>query len=264
MIRFAFVLALLPSLAFAQHDSTRRADVIRFADGVIRTYTSPLRWKKNNWLEFATVAGGTVALSLIDQPVNSFWKRQDNLTLDHVNTVGYHYGKPYAGFIFSGGFYAAGMLLKNEWARETGLALSSALLTVGLLEMGLKPLIGRARPGFERGNYHFQPMNDRIVLHSFPSGHSSIAFTISFVMAKQSEALGAKLFFYSLGGATAICRLYSNAHWISDVAFGGVLAWYVSESVIEKLNENRFRKHRKTNYKVAPYPGGITIKATFN
>lgn len=265
MIRIVFVLMLLPSVVFSQHgDSIKRADVLRFADGVYRTYTSPLGWKKKNWTEFAVVAAGTAAVSLLDRPVNSFWTQQDHLLLDRVNTVGYHYGKPYAAFLFSGSFYSAGVLFKNKWARETGLALGTALLSVGLLEMGLKPLIGRARPEFERGNYYFEPMNDRVSLHSFPSGHSSIAFTISFVMAKRSDALGAKIFFYSLGGATAICRLYSNAHWISDITFGSVLAWYVSDSVIKRLNENRLKIPRKTNYRVAPYPGGITIRATFN
>lgn len=265
MLKVAVVLMLVPLLGYAQVDSVRRADVLRFADGVIHTYTSPLRWKKNNWAEFSAVVVGTAALTLADEPLRKFWSDKNDIVLDRVDRVGYHYGKPYCGFFLAGGLYSAGMLFKNEWFRETGVALSTALVTSGLLEMGLKPLIGRARPENERGNYVMTFFNEKAGYHSFPSGHASMAFTISFVMAKRVESRPLKVFFYTLAGSTALCRLYSDAHWISDIAFGGVLAWYCSEAVIERMTENQFRpRNKKTRWNVTPYPGGLTLKGTFH
>ena len=46
----------------------------------------------------------------------NFWIKQDSRFLDGVNTVGYHYGKPYSAFLFTGGFYLGGLLFKSEWA----------------------------------------------------------------------------------------------------------------------------------------------------
>ena len=258
------VLVLIPTLVSAQYDSAKRMDPVRFADGVIYTYTAPARWKGGDWLKFGAILGGTAAMTLADQPVRNFWQDQNNAILDGVNTVGYHYGKPYSAFLFSGGFYTAGLLMKNKWALETGLALGTSLLTAGLLEMGLKPLIGRARPGRGEGNYSMSFLNEEPGYHSFPSGHASMAFTISFVMAKQSKSIPVKVFFYSLAASTAVCRLYSDAHWVSDIAFGSIIAWYCSEAAIQRLQSNRFRKPGKnTRWNLTPYPGGITMRATF-
>jgi membrane-associated phospholipid phosphatase len=259
-----FVLFLMPFFTSAQYDSAKRMDVMRFADGVLNTYTAPVRWKGKDWLKFSAVAASTAVLTLADQPVRSFWVNQDSPILDHLNEVGYHYGKPYSAFLFSGGFYAAGLVLQNTWAKETGLALGTSLLAAGLLEMGLKPLVGRARPGQELGNYKLSFLNEAAGYHSFPSGHASMAFTISFVLAKRTENIPLRIFFYSLAGSTAVCRLYSDAHWISDVAFGGVIAWYCSEAAIARLAANRLRKRGKnTEWNLTPYPGGITLRARF-
>ncbi len=258
------VLLLAPCIANAQYDSLKTPDAIRFADGVIHTYTSPLRWKGKNWAEFGAVIGGTVALTFADQPVRQFWSHQGSAALDGIDRVGYHYGKPYAGFAITATLYSAGLVIRDRWARETALMLGTSLITSGLLEMGLKPLVGRARPQQERGNYDLTVMNPEAGFHSFPSGHASMAYTISFVLAKRVESVPLKIAFYSLAGATTVCRLYSDAHWISDIAFGAALGWYCSEAVIKRLENNRQRDPRKTTkWSVSPYAGGLTLRATF-
>ena len=259
-----FLLLLIPSLAFSQNDTTRQADVVRVADGVIHTYTSPLRWKGKNWEEFGAVMGTTISLTFADQPVREFWSHADSKSLDRVNIVGYHYGKPYVGFGLTAGLYSAGLMIRNKWARETAIALGTSLVTSGLLEMSLKPLIGRARPQEEKGNYDLTFFNSEKGFHSFPSGHASMAYTISFVMAKRVNNVPLKIFFYSLAGATTVCRLYSDAHWISDIAFGAALGWYCSEAVIKRLNVNHHRNPaRKTRWDVSPFAGGLTLRARF-
>jgi membrane-associated phospholipid phosphatase len=265
MIRGVVVLLLLlPSSLMAQYDSVRRTDAIRFADGAFHTYTSPVRWKGKDWLKFGGILAGTAALTLADQPIRDFWSNQQSGFLDGVNVIGYHYGKPYTAFLLSGGFYAGGLLFKNEWARETGLVLATGLLTTGLLEMALKPSVGRARPGNEEGNYDVTFFNKDAGYHSFPSGHATMAFTMSFIMAKRIKSVPVKIFFYSLAASTVVCRLYSDAHWSSDIAFGSVLAWYCSEAVIKRLQTNRVKKlNRKTDWSITPYAGGLTLRARF-
>ncbi|MEO5600419.1 MAG: phosphatase PAP2 family protein [Cyclobacteriaceae bacterium] len=184
--------------------------------------------------------------------------------MDDINTVGYYYGKPYITFLFSGAIYSVGVLSKNQWLRETGLIMGTALISAGILEIGLKPLIGRARPPTETGNYDLTFFNMKPAYQSFPSGHAAMAFTASLVLAKRSKCVHVKIFFYSLATTTAICRLYSDVHWVSDVAFGGVLAWYCSEVALKRLQQNRFKNpHQKSIWSVTPYPGGLSLRATF-
>jgi membrane-associated phospholipid phosphatase len=270
-MRLCLALCVLPFLAFgqrsylpAQKDSVLRPNVIRFADAMAYTYTAPVRWHGKDWLKVGGVVLGTVALTLADDPMRHFSNSGKSRFMDGVSTVGYHYGKPYTGFALTSGLYLMGIILKSEWAKETGLILGTSLLSAGLLESALKPLVGRARPYEDTGNYDITFFNKEAAYHSFPSGHASMAFTISMVMARRVPSVPIKIFFYSLAASTAVCRLYSDQHWVSDVAFGGVIAWFCSDVILKRMEKNKFRRvNQNFRIRTEPYPNGIAMKVTF-
>jgi membrane-associated phospholipid phosphatase len=263
-MRFCYILLILiPSFVNGQHaDSVIRSDIFRSADAMVYTFTSPARWKGNDWLKFGGVMAGTVALTLVDVPVRTLGSSGQTKFLDGVSTVGYHYGKPYTGLALTTGLYVTGLIFKSEWAKETGLILGTSLLSAGIIESTLKPLIGRARPNENQGNYDITFMNKEAGFHSFPSGHASMAFTISMVMARRVPSVPVKIFFYSLAASTAVCRIYSDAHWVSDVAFGGAIAWFCSDVIIKRMERNKYKK-KKIDLDVSPYPNGLAIRGTF-
>lgn len=250
--------------SFAQQDSTTRPDVVRFAGGILHNIGSPIRWTKTDWKTVSIVALSTGTISTLDRPVNQYWTAKHDPSLDVINVIGYSYGKPYSGLAFAGGFYLTGILVKNEWVRETGLMLATSLITSSLLEATLKPLIGRARPPLGTGNYDFHPFSGEPVFHSLPSGHAAIAFTISFVLAKRIESVPLKILFYAFAGSTALCRLYSNAHWLSDVALGGTIAWFSASEAVKYIANTRFVRNTKTNVTLHPNVGGMTLRIAFN
>ncbi len=265
-MRILLLIIFIPVLGFAQQDSLqRRRDIFRFADGIIYTYSAPLRWEGNDWLKFGGVLAGTAALSLLDEPVRKFWQQQDSPFLDGVERVGFHYGKPYSATIFTGGFYLAGVLFKNEWCKETGLVLGTTLLTSGLLQTIMKDVIGRARPVTEVGPYKFKSLSKSPAYHSFPSGHASVALAISLVLAKRIDNVPIKIFFYALATTTAVSRMYIDAHWFSDIVIGGVLGWFCADAAIQRIEANRFKiPGKKPGYalSVYPFPGGLTLRAS--
>lgn len=261
------LLLLLPTLLFGQQEDIRfRPDVLRFGDGVLHTFSAPARWNGKDWLVLGGLVAGTTALTFMDQPVRNFWQRHDNRFLDGVERVGYHYGKPYSAIGFTAGLYLSGMVFKSDWAKETGLILGTTLFTSSTLMGVLKSTAGRGRPAEGMDNLEFQPFDESPAWHSFPSGHSSIAFSISLVMARSVESVPLKVLFYSLAGTTAVGRMYADAHWVSDVGFGGMLAWFCADVAIKRMQANRFRiVPRKDNllvWKVYPYPGGVTLRAS--
>jgi membrane-associated phospholipid phosphatase len=268
-MRYLFLILLVTPSFFAEaqisYDTLKTTDAARYLDAVGYTFASPARWKNRDWIKLGGLLAGTAALTLIDQPARNFWLEQDSKFLDGVNTVGYHYGKPYSAFAFTGGFYLAGLVFKNSWAKETGLVLGASLLSAGLMEMTLKPAFGRARPFEGKGQYEVTFFNKEAAYHSFPSGHASMGFTISMVMARRVESVPLKIAFYSLAASTAVCRLYSDAHWTSDVAFGGAIAWFCSDVIIKRLEQSRFRPIRQDKLKldVEPYLSGVSLRATF-
>lgn len=259
-------LVIFPLTVQSQYvDSIRQTDSFRALDGVGFTLGSPGRWHGKDWMKLGGIVVGTAALTLADDPIRQFWQNQSSSFLDGVNTVGYHYGKPYSAIGFTGGFYLAGLIFRDEWLRETGLILATSLFSAGAIERTLKPLVGRARPSTGVGNYEVAFFTDKAGYHSFPSGHASMAFTISMVVARRTNSVPVKVIFYGLAASTAVCRLYSDAHWISDVAFGGTVAWFCADAALRRLAENKY-KHvggKQFQWKVYPQISGLTIRGTF-
>ena len=266
--RILIIVFLFPALLYGQRgDSLRyRPDALRFADGILYTYSAPSRWDGKDMLMLGGLVLGTAALSFVDQPVRNFWQRHDNRFLDGVERVGYHYGKPYTAVGITAGFYFTGMIFRDQWAKETGLILGASIFSSSIMMSVLKNAAGRARPGPDIGNMEFDPFSESPAFHAFPSGHSSVAFGISLVLARRINNVPFRIFFYSLAASTAVSRLYSDSHWVSDIGFGGMLAWFCADTAMSRMQVNRFRAVRAKNrdrfvWKVYPYPGGLTLRA---
>lgn len=251
---------------YSQVDSVSSNDLYRFADGVIFTYSQPFRWKQKDWITLGVVIAGTGAISLMDEPISKFWKDVDSPVLDKIERVGFHYGKPYSAFIVTGGFYLTGLIFKDKWARDTGIQLGVTLLTSGLLQTLQKDAIGRARPGTNVGAYDFKPFSKSAAYHSFPSGHASVAFGISLVLAQRVQSVPLKIFFYSLAASTTMARLYTEAHWLSDITFGATIGWFCAQTAIDRINTNAKRIKEsglRSAWNVYPSPTGISIVGKF-
>lgn len=221
----------------------RGEDFLRFGDAFLYTVSSPVRWQGNDWLKAGGVIAGTALTTLIDKPVRNFWQYQDSKTWDVVERAGFHYGKPYAAIYISGGFYLTGLVAKSEWARETALMLLAAYGTSGAVQSFMKTAAGRARPATDVGPWVFRPWSPLPDYHSFPSGHIQIAMVTAVVLAERVEQPWLKGLFYATAGFTLASRMYADAHWISDLAFGGAISYFSAKAVIKRMNQTRSGKH---------------------
>ncbi len=98
---------------------------------------------------------------------------------------------------------------------------------------GVKKAAGRLRPFQSSSPFKFEKGGD-----SFFSGHMITATTLATVLAKNYPTqritwLGidephpfVPYIAYGLAGMVGIQRMYSNAHWLSDVAFGAVVGYF--------------------------------------
>lgn len=243
----------------------------RLGDAAIYTWTSPLRWKKKDWLTAGAVVSATALLFLVDKPVNKFMGRQRSGPMHTIEDFGYHYGKPYAAVITMGGFYAAGLLLKNDWAKETAMILGSSYITSGALQTIIKNGAGRARPGEGVGNMKFKPFSSEPGYHSFPSGHIQIAITTATVLANRVKNPYLQTFFYATAATTFLSRMQSNSHWISDLFLGGVTSWYMARTNIKrwKMTANQapftdmLQKKPKVTWNMGATDNGIGLVGKF-
>ncbi|MEJ2495343.1 MAG: phosphatase PAP2 family protein, partial [Ignavibacteriaceae bacterium] len=112
----------------------------------------------------------------------------------------------------------------------------------------------RSRPYGNDGNFDldFFRVNDED--NSFPSGHTSTAFTIATVLSQRIDNTYATIALYSFAGLTAVQRIYADKHWFSDVVLGAALGTAVGIKVV-KLNSEYDDQESSVKMNVYPVVG---------
>jgi hypothetical protein len=192
---------------------------------------------------YVLMAGLATAPSFLhheDPEINKEWA--NNLKMDHVFELGNVMGNGILPTAVSGLALGYGKLAHRPGVSDFGSDLLRAEAVTGVLTLSLKGIINRRRPS--GGPY------------SFPSGHTSTAFTSAAVVYRH---FGWK---WGLPAAVAasyvgLSRLQENKHYLSDVVAGAILGGYVGYKVA-----GRHRNGSSMN--IAPMVGaGYGISASF-
>lgn len=216
---------------------TLKIDGRNILNSVVFTYKQPGKWKKKNWLTAGGIALGTFGLSLIDEDLHPYFIRQRSEIPETIQYAAFYFGKPQYNYGFTASVYIVGWLLKKPRMRKTGVALIASATAAGLIQTISKTTFGRARPNAGLGNHFFKLFNGESNFHSFPSGHTILAFTTAYVLAKEVRSPWLKAGIYGLGLVTPVSRLWSNAHWSSDVGLSLAISVVTAESVFRFLNK---------------------------
>ncbi len=112
-----------------------------------------------------------------------------------------------------------GVKSKNHWFDQTKYLFISNLIS-GIITHGLKNSIYKTRPDGSANN-------------SFPSGHTSFAFTNATVLFYEFQDSSPLLAYsgYAFSTTTATFRVLNNKHWVSDVLVGAGIGILVTNLV---------------------------------
>jgi membrane-associated phospholipid phosphatase len=200
--------------------------------------TSPFHWNQQNIVTFTTLSMGTFELMPADKDFQDWVQEHRNSTTNRISKWTDRYTKRVTSLTI-GGFYLGGIIFHNDKAKETSLlCLESVALAEGITE-GIKHLVGRTRPFGNKGAFHFDPLKlpPPSSSLSFPSGHATTAFALTSVVAEQYHYLPLTIILYGCATAVALGRVNNNAHFLSDVFYGGVIGISVGRSLV-KFNKN--------------------------
>ena len=186
-----------------------------------------------------------VPLSLIGLGIlinNSDFEK--NLQINIQEKVGDNYNTSiddYLPFVPVAEMYIAdmyGVKAKNHWFDQTKYLFISNLFT-SIITHGLKRVTNKTRPDGSP--------------YSFPSGHTSFAFTNATVLYEEFEDSSPILAYsgYAFAATTGAFRMINNKHWLSDVLVGAGIGILVTELVYHFEPLKNFNPFKKTK--------GITV-----
>lgn len=226
--------------------------------------TAPARWDTQDWKDIGWAALAVAGTSIVaDRPVRDFMRKQTPGST-FWNDV-QNFGQSYA-FGIMGGFYVAGLATGNEKTTQVGEDLISASLISATINQTIKVSVNRYRPRDDRGVANFQGYTGLNNNSSFPSGHTTEAFTLASVFANSYEDQPWVAYTaYSVAGMVGVARMYLDAHWASDVVASAFIGTWVGKGVV---NYNKtLRGHNKNKVSIIPdvAPGytGVRIVGQF-
>ncbi len=173
----------------------------------------------------------------VDNNIHSFSQRNITSLNDKIFSIDKVYGSGYT-LIGVAGIYGYGLFLNDPAVRKIGLQTIEAVGYAGVITTIVKSIVGRSRPYTNDGKATFHPFNTQAAETSFPSGHSTVAFAMSTVLANSTNSTFLKIVCYSAAGLVACSRIYHNAHWTSDVITGGAIGYFVGNFVTNNYEKN--------------------------
>ncbi|BDU50104.1 phosphatase PAP2 family protein [Haliovirga abyssi] len=178
-------------------------------------------------------SGGVLAGSfLLDETIRRVVKKNKNSFSDNYFETMNIFGGDYAILLLMG-TYGSSILTQDEKLRKTSFTSIESLTVAGTLTLGVKMLLGRARPYMDKGAFEFKSiLNFGTDYWAFPSGHSTVAWAIFTPYAEEYSK-----WIYIIPASVSLARVYKDRHWSSDVIAGGLIGFSVGY-ILHKWNNN--------------------------
>jgi hypothetical protein len=250
---------LITSIIFPQIEENAEKDFSKFLEVGGDVFTSPKDFESDDWIKLSASIGLSGLAMLVDEDVKEFSQSHKTHFLNTVFKIDdYYHSELMAASIVA--LYAYGLIDKNNEVRNLSLRLAEATVYGSLINMSIKFLGGRSRPFVTESAFDFDPFKMNFEQTSFPSGHSTLAFAYSSVMAKEYNNFFWKFGWFSLAVMTAYARVYNNEHWFSDIIFGSAIGLFVGEFV---NNHKTNQSSAANNEPIVPPPPIILFNIPF-
>jgi membrane-associated phospholipid phosphatase len=243
------------SEATVRPGETRKSPVLKKALGDFladtgRIWTSPFRIKARDVAPLFVFAATTTFLIAVDEDIRGGvktyadshgWVHDVGSTVTQMGGLG--------AFATAGLFFGAGLVFKDERARDTGYLAASAMVQSFLVSHALKGLTGRQRPDYGDGADHwagpvgffkrYEKANEGLY-NSFPSGHASTAFSLATVVAMQyRHRTWVPVLAYTIAAGVSLSRVTEDRHWMSDAVVGALLGHFIARLVVRGHNKRQ-------------------------
>ncbi len=211
------------------------------ADSTKKEYVDP-RGQKNGitpWITPAVLISGGTALHFMPDIKASVRDFAASNFSWHSRMDDYLQYAPIAAVY---GLTIAGIPGKNNFGNKTALAVKSFIIN-GFITDRLKIWINEERPN---GG-----------IHSFPSGHTSKAFSFAHVLHKEYGAVSPWISVgaYTCAATVGFMRVAKSAHWVSDVFMGAGIG-ILSTELVYRTHQYKWDNEHLKRFDIFPFQTG--------
>ncbi len=231
-----FLLLIFQSSLYSQN----AYNFSQFVEESFQFIKQPTKWESNDWLKFGLISAGTILLMQADQPIRENVLKDQSYYKSFPIEAGRIWGEGYPTAILAGAFGLHGLIANDPSTKKIGFEIVQSVIYAGAITTFLKFVVGRARPFTNKGDATFSPFSlfdDDF--HSLPSGHVTLAFSLSTVLSKNTRSDLLKIIAYLPAVLTAISRVYQDNHWTSDVFLGAAIGYFVGDWVANQHEEKK-------------------------
>ncbi|NNM95213.1 MAG: phosphatase PAP2 family protein [Bacteroidia bacterium] len=273
MMRFSVLLLFIalhaPSLSYSQQpaasappeDSLQPAPVFNwdyihsgFMDARDQAL-APLHWNGIQWLTCGALAATESALVFGSGDKNiQIWAQANRNNTS--NLIERYAGDPFGNGLYPailmGSAYFTGLLLHRDKPKRFAMLCAKSFILSGITAEVIKNIAGRYRPYQDNppNPLHWKGPAAFLKDNSFPSGHTTIAFSTATMLALEyPRPLIIPIAAYTLASITALGRINGNYHWGSDVLMGAATGYFTSRLVFNHNNWGKLQKrHRNSKH----------------
>jgi len=199
-----------------------------YPESVGKALVAPLNWNSGHWFRTGALVFSTGALYLADEDIRDFFQRNHSEFSDALMTSAKQFGESKYVLPVLGATVLGGYILDSDKTMDTGLLSLKSFILANSVTITLKTLLQRPRPSADKGKEFFSGKGFDRKRDSFPSGHSTIVWSLAPILADQYQKnKWVPPAAYGIAALTSISRVHDNNHWASDV-FAGAVIGYVS------------------------------------
>jgi membrane-associated phospholipid phosphatase len=217
--------------------------------------SGPFNWQTQDWVNVSLVGVGTLFALQADQTV----RKQVLANRDYYDAFepGRMYGELYSPPILFSAFAAYSLIANDTRSRKIAYEIGQSSLYAAGIVLAAKIIVGRSRPNVSDSEKSFLPFRIFSLgddYHSFPSGHTAVAFVLSTVLSRNIQPLWGKILAYAPAMYTAASRVYQNLHWTSDVFAGAFIGYFVAKWAVDLHERGSAGSTNTTAMQRSPYP----------
>ena len=232
--RVLILILIFPIILFSQN----KYDWNQFGNETGEYYSAPFNWDKNDILTFGLIAIADISLMQFDDSIKDQFLKINSNQNNWFMEAGRYWGEPVPSIALSGLLLIHGYTTNDETSKKIGFEIGQSFLYSVSVTSSLKIILGRARPSTGLPSTSYSPFAFSRSNWSHPSGHTTIAFSLSTVLAANTNNDALKVLAFIPAVLTATSRMYQNHHWASDVFLGAVIGYFTGKFVTDIHNQN--------------------------